>query len=548
MYNRYFLRHTKSTFKHPFKIPTNFTAPIPDNSNLQEYISQVYHDLKTEYNKTTQPPVPNISKHELQSINTLKNDNDLIVKPADKGGAIVIWPKDSYLAEAYRQLNNPDHYQKLPHDPTPEILAEAKKLSYNLHKSNIIDNTTLKFLTSDTHAQTPQLYLLPKIHKQNIPGRPIISGCGGPTVKLSQYADHLLKPLLKHIPSYVQDTTDFLRRIFSLNANLPNNVILITIDVRSLYTNIPNDQGIQACIDMLKETNMVSPESEQSIINILSFILNKNSFTFNNEHFLQIHGTAMGSPMAPTYANIFMAMLERKLLQKAPNNLIPIEWIRFIDDIFAIWTHGNEKLQQFLAYINEFHPTIKFDYTYSHKYVNFLDTTIYLNSLNKFESDLYIKPTDRTLLLHNNSFHPHSCKNAIIYSQALRYRRIITDNNKLQQRLNNLLIALIHRGYKHDHITTSFNKALQYTTQKELLYNEKITKTNSSPIFTIPYNYNTKYIAHILRKHWTIIENEPTLRILWPEPPMVAYQRDKNLRDKLVSAKLTNTHPSPNNK
>ena len=124
----------------------------------------------------------------------------------------------------------------------------------------------------------------------------------------------------------------------------------------------------------------------------------------------------------------------------------------------------------------------------------------------------------------------------------------MTDNNKLQQRLNNLYIALIHRGYKHDHITTSFNKALQYTTQKKLLYNEKITKTNSSPIFTIPYNYNTKYIAHILRKHWTIIENEPTLRILWPEPPMVAYQRDKNLRDKLVSAKLTNTHPNPNNK
>ena len=95
---------------------------------------------------------------------------------------------------------------------------------------------------------------------------------------------------------------------------------------------------------------MVSPESEQSIINILSFILNKNSFIFNIEHFLQIHGTAMGSPMAPTYANIFMAMLERKLLQKAPNDLIPIEWKRFIDDIFAIWTHGIEKLQHTFIY------------------------------------------------------------------------------------------------------------------------------------------------------------------------------------------------------
>ena len=343
----------------------------------------------------------------------------MIVKPADKGGAIVIWPRDAYLAEAYRQLNDSNHYQKLTYDPTLETLAETKRLANKLHTSDIIDNTTHKFLTIDNQARTPQLYLLPKIHKQDNPGRPIISGCGGPTVKLSQYADHLLKPLLKHIPSYVQDTTDFLHRIFSLNQDLPDNIILITFDVKSLYTNIPNDQGIQACVDMLNENNIITPELKQSVIDILSLILNKNSFTFNNEHFLQIHGTAMGSPMAPTYANIFMAILERKLLNEAPQGLIPIEWIRFIDDIFAIWTHGIEKLQKFLSYINNFHPTIKFDYTYSYKSVNFLDTTVYINPNNKLESDLYIKPTDRTLLLHQNSFHPQTCKNSIIYSQAL---------------------------------------------------------------------------------------------------------------------------------
>jgi hypothetical protein len=177
-------------------------------------------------------------------------------------------------------------------------------------------------------------------HKQDNPGRPIISGCGGPTVKLSQYADHLLKPLLNHIPSYVPDTTDFLCRIFTFNKNLQKYVILVTIDVRSLYTNIP--LGIQACIDILKENNILTHESEQSIIDVLSLILNNKSFAFNNEHFLQIHSTSMGSPMAPTHANIFMAILERKLLQKAPNNLIPIECIRFIDDIFAIWTHSIE--------------------------------------------------------------------------------------------------------------------------------------------------------------------------------------------------------------
>ena len=96
---------------------------------------------------------------------------------------------------------------------------------------------------------------------------------------------------------------------------------------------------------MMKENNMITPESEQSVIDILSLILNKNSFAFNNEHFLQIHSTAMGSPMAPTYANIFMAMLERKLLQKAPNNLISIEWIRFID--IAIDTIQNTITHQY---------------------------------------------------------------------------------------------------------------------------------------------------------------------------------------------------------
>jgi hypothetical protein len=249
----------------------------------------------------------------------------------------------------------------------------------------------------------------------------------------------------------------------------------------------------------------------------------------------------MGSPMAPTYANIFMAVLERELLKKAPNNLVPIEWIRFIDDIFAIWTHDTEKLQLFLTYINQFHPTIKFDYTHSHKSVNFLDTTIYINPNNKLESDLYIKPTDRTLLLHHNSFHPQPCKNAIIYSQALRYRRIITDNDKLHNRLNHLLVALIHRGYTHNNIITQFNKALTYKTQSELLNNTKCSKTNNSPIFDIQYNNNTKHIAHILRKHWSVIENDPTLRVLWPEPPIVAYRKNKNLRDTLVTAKLNTT-------
>ena len=73
----------------------------------------------------------------------------------------------------------------------------------------------------------------------------------------------------------------------------------------------------------------------------------------------------MGSPMAPSYANLFMGQLEHNMLMDAPGGLIPLEWIRFIDDIFALWTHGIDKHKEFLHYINNFHPTIKFEFEYS---------------------------------------------------------------------------------------------------------------------------------------------------------------------------------------
>ena len=144
------------------------------------------------------------------------------------------------------------------------------------------------------------------------------------------------------------------------------------------------------------------------------------------------------------------------------------KFFRFIDDIFAIWTHGTETLKTFLTYMNNAHATIKFDYEYSLTSVNFLDTTIYINNNNNLESQLYIKPTDKTLLLHNTSFHPDACKRGIIYSQTLRYRRLITDDTKLNTQLQKLKIILISRGYNNRIIDEAITSATTYTQQQLL--------------------------------------------------------------------------------
>ena len=144
------------------------------------------------------------------------------------------------------------------------------------------------------------------------------------------------------------------------------------------------------------------------------------------------------------------------------------------------------------------------------------------------------------MLLHNTSFHPNTCKQGIIYSQALRYRRIITDDTILLNQLRKLKIILLTRGYNTNTIDNAFKKATQYT-QKQLLYSDKPDRTKTRPTFNIPFNTNTTHIGQILKKHWHLIESDPTLKILWPDVPMVAYKRNKNIKELLVNSRLKKT-------
>ena len=92
--------------------------------------------------------------------------------------------------------------------------------------------------------------MLPKIHKVGHPARPIVSSSGAPTENISAFVDYHLHPLVTKLPSYIQDTSDFLRKLQDLPA-LPDNTLLVTLDVSSLYTNIPHTEGIDACREAL---------------------------------------------------------------------------------------------------------------------------------------------------------------------------------------------------------------------------------------------------------------------------------------------------------
>ena len=390
-----------------------------------------------------------------------------------------------------------------------------------------------------------RFYILLKIHKnkQNPPGRPIVSANSHPTENISQFVDSHLNPLVPKLPSYIKDTTHFLKKLDDLK-ELPPGSLLVTLDVSSLYTNIPHNEGIKACRKALNSSDHLSRShlKTESICDLMRMILTMNNFEFDNNYYIQLHGTAMGTRMAPAYANLFMGDLERKLLAQSP--LKPFIWWRYIDDIFMVWTHGEEKLNEFITHINSSHNTIKFTHQFSESSISFLDVTVLLDNNNQISTDLYVKSTDTHQYLLHTSCHPNHVKKSIPFSLALRIRRICSTAEKFKQRTSELLEFLCKRGHKRQYVQAQINKAFQIPRRDTLYYHSK--KNTDRPVFVTTYNPSLPQLNSIIRKYFPILTATKRGSEAFKDAPLIAYRRPKNLRDFLVKAKLK--QPSQSNK
>ena len=194
----------------------------------------------------------------------------------------------------------------------------------------------------------PVFYTLTKIHKPTPVGRPIISGCDGPTERLSAFVDKLLQPIAKEQEPYLKDTTDFIN--FIEQTRVPENAILVSMDVTSLYTNIPQVEGIETvCKAYDSYYKGESPISTQYLKRALRLILQENSFQFTGKNYLQTHRTAMGTKMAVPFANIFMGTVESQILYRSAQK--PLVWKRYIDDTFSIWNINKDEVTRFIEQI-----------------------------------------------------------------------------------------------------------------------------------------------------------------------------------------------------
>ncbi len=176
-------------------------------------------------------------------------------------------------------------------------------------------------------------------------------------------------------------------------------------DVTSLYTNISNKEGLQAMRMFLEEhrPGPVKPFND-TLLALLTHVLELNNLQFNGENFIQVGDAAMGTRVAPSFANVFMAEFEKKFMSIYP--LQPRFYKRYIDDCVALFTHGQEELDRWISYLNQCHSSIKFTVEQSEDSINFLDTKINIGKeTSTLWTDLYTKPTDSHNYLHFGSAH-----------------------------------------------------------------------------------------------------------------------------------------------
>lgn len=362
----------------PFINKSNWQPPLDTISvPIQQVISRNYRAINRLSPHFNFPD--NLTPSHRLALSQLKRNSDIVIKPADKGSAIVILDRQQYLVEAYRQLENRKHYMPIPHSLQAETQSRLISIFQSLKQKGLINHKQMLYLIGPNPPRARQFYLLPKIHKSPStwtvpheipPGHPIVSDCGSESYNAAQYIDHFLNPLSQLHDSYLRDTYDFIGKI--KNHKFSADSFLFTID--SLYTNTDTTLGLQAVEEIFRQhPDRARPDEE--ILALLEINLTRNDFHFNSQFFVQVQGTAMGKKFAPAYANIYMAHWERTLFQKLAHR--PTIYYRFLDDIFGVWSQGTVKFNEFLSMANQHHPAIKLKSTTPLDTVDFLDTTVF---------------------------------------------------------------------------------------------------------------------------------------------------------------------------
>ena len=389
---------------------------------------------------------------------------DIIIKPADKNVGITVTEKTVYNNFVTDHLKDKTTYKKLENNPLEATRIKIKALLFSLLKKKLINTRIHNALIPKSQTKPGYFYALFKLHKEKLSIRPIISQINHPTRNLSKFLHFHLLNTAKSAPSYLNNSYELKNILDTIIIN--KDTVLITCDIKSLYTNINTKEGIIHTLNSYYRFNKLNNKKLHPFLlkTLLYNTLSLNIFEYNNSYFQQINGTAMGTIMAPTYANCFLSDLEKDL--HSNNNIIIFK--RYIDDIFIIYNNINRDLEDFFEILHKTYSNLELTIEHSVKSIIFLDLEIILNQIsNKIETKLHKKPIGNTDLIHKNSSHPYHMISNIISNESLRALRLNSNNLEYRKQQIQLIAKALKRNYSLKTIKSAINKNSNKEKSKE---------------------------------------------------------------------------------
>ena len=433
-----------------------------DGVDCSEYYQKT-KDLLQDY-KGKHASHPNISKMEREAIKTLKEDNTRVVLTADKGVAMVVMDKSSYIDKRMALLQDTNVYQPY-RDLTGQIHRQVQATLCKLKGKHGKDHQWVQLqykqlLPTGNSSPPARFYGLPKIHKANCPMRPIVSACGTSTYNLAKYLTKILKVYVGHSSSFVEDSKDLTDKLQSIK--LQDNEELVSFDVSALFTSIPVNQALDVINQLIiqHQTDMdfkykvgktwyevADHLDREDVMALLKVVLNNCVFSFQGKFYKQLHGAAMGSPCSPVVANIYMEYFEKRALgPELPVSFTINTWLRYVDDVLTIVKKGTR--DSLLNYLNSIDPNIKFTIEPPNEQgaIPFLDT-FPRTSGNKILTSVYRKPIHTDRYLDFNSNHPKSAKRAVVRALTDRAKNVCSSPELLAEEMDHLGKVLKYNNY-----------------------------------------------------------------------------------------------------
>ena len=293
----------------------------------------------------------------------------------------------------------------------------------------------------------------------------------------------------------------------------------------------PQKEGITIVCNAYENFHAKNPPIATNFLREMLSLILKNSFQFNGKDYLETHGTAMGTKMAVAFANIFMASIEKEIRRQSINK--PLTWKRFIDDVFCLWDTNKEEIEHFIEQANSYHPTIKFTAEDSQLETTFLDTTVYKGERFEKESILdvrtHYKPTETFQYTNYNSCHTAGVKKGFVKGEALRLLRTNSSKDMFDKNIKNFRTHLISRGYP-DSLVDKILSEVNFADRKNALTQKQKAQKKILP-FVTQFQPSLPCLKNILMDKWNLIQNQPLLREIYKEPPLISYRKGKSLKD-----------------